>query len=80
VLAALIAESGPLTVSPATRLFWIVGICGGYTTFSSFSLQTLILLEQADWVRAALNILLSVALCLAAVWLGFHLAGRWTRP
>jgi CrcB protein len=80
VLAALIAESGPLMVSPATRLFWIVGICGGYTTFSSFSLQTLILLEQADWLRAALNILLSVTLCLAAVWLGYHLAGRLGRP
>jgi CrcB protein len=79
-LAALIAEDGPFMVAPAARLFWIVGICGGYTTFSSFSLQTLILAEQGDWLRAALNVLLSLALCLAAVWLGYHLAGRWGRP
>ncbi len=52
----------------------MVGLCGGYTTFSAFSLQTPILLNNGDWLRAGGNILLSVLLCLIAVWLGY-LAG-----
>lgn len=56
------------------RAFLMVGILGGYTTFSAFSLQTLVLaLEVSPW-KAALNILLSVALCLFAVWAGYKLA------
>jgi fluoride exporter len=50
-----------------------VGFCGGYTTFSSFSLQTLALAQDGDWLRAGGNVAISVALCLAAVWLG-HIA------
>jgi len=49
----------------------MTGICGGYTTFSSFSLQTLYLAQEGDWLRAGLNVLASVALCLVAVWLGY---------
>lgn len=56
------------------RLFVMVGLCGGFTTFSSFSLQTLSLMQEGEWGRAAANVLLSVALCLAAVWAG-HAAG-----
>lgn len=53
------------------RLFLMVGVLGGYTTFSAFGLQTLLLaLEVSPW-KAALNVLLSVALCLLAVWLGY---------
>ena len=50
--------------------FLMIGICGGYTTFSSFSWQTLRLLQDREWLYAGGNILLSVALCLIAVWLG----------
>jgi CrcB protein len=51
-------------------VFVTVGICGGYTTFSSFSLQTLALLRDGQWLLAALNAGGSFALCLLAVWLG----------
>jgi CrcB protein len=52
----------------------MIGICGGYTTFSSFSWRTLQFLQDRLWLQAGGNILLSVTLCLIAVWLG-HLAG-----
>jgi CrcB protein len=52
----------------------MIGICGGYTTFSSFSVQTLELAQDGDWLKAGLNTLLSVGCCLAAVWLGRTLA------
>jgi CrcB protein len=49
----------------------MVGICGGYTTFSSFSIQTLTLAQDGEFLRAGLNVGASVVLCLLAVWLGF---------
>ena len=54
-----------------TSQFFMIGICGGYTTFSSFSLQTLSLAREGEWLYVGANILFSVALCLVAVWLGF---------
>jgi fluoride exporter len=60
--------------SPETRLFLMTGICGGYTTFSSFSLQTLNLARNGEWLHAGANIVGSVILCLVAVWLG-HVVG-----
>ncbi len=53
--------------------FLMTGICGGYTTFSSFSWQTLQLLQNRQWLYASGNILLSVVLCMIAVWLGYLL-------
>ena len=57
-----------------TRIFFMTGICGGYTTFSSFSLQTLDLARGGEWFRAGMNCVASLALCLLAVWLGHVLA------
>ena len=76
VIAAVTGPDGRLLVAPELRLFWMVGICGGYTTFSSFSLQTLALAQGGEWSRAAMNIGLSVILCLVAVWLGYMI-GAW---
>ncbi|MFM2295141.1 MAG: hypothetical protein RLZZ350_1554 [Verrucomicrobiota bacterium] len=62
-------------VNDSLRKFLMVGVCGGFTTFSAFSLQTLELTQRGEWLRAGANILASVALCLAAVWLGQAAAG-----
>jgi CrcB protein len=64
---------------PEWRLAFMTGVCGGYTTFSSFSLQTLNLATDGDWLRAAANVMLSVALCLGAVWLGHLCAAAISR-
>ena len=53
------------------RQFVMVGVCGGFTTFSSFSLQTLTLAQDGEFVRAGLNVGGSVVLCLISVWLGY---------
>src|SRR2546423_7852334 len=68
--AAYTGPEGRLLVRPEWRLAFMAGVCGGYTTFSSFSLQTLNLTMEGDWLRAAANVILSVVLCLGAVWLG----------
>ena len=72
--AALTGPGGRAPVPEDFRQFVMVGICGGYTTFSSFSLQTLVLLQNGKLAGAGLNILGSVSLCLLAVWLGFAAA------
>jgi CrcB protein len=61
---------------PELRIFVMVGICGGFTTFSSFSLQTFDLLRSGAWGRALGNILVSVVVCLIAVAAGHRLAER----
>ena len=57
------------------RLFVMVGICGGFTTFSSFSLQTFDLVREGAWTRAFLNVVFSVTLCFVAVAAG-HLTAH----
>jgi CrcB protein len=61
------------------REFVMVGVLGGYTTFSAFSLQTLDLLRDGKLAHAGANVALSVVCCLAAVWIGY-LAARTLRP
>jgi len=80
VLAALTAPEGRWLASPGLRLFLMIGVCGGYTTFSSFSLQTLNLLRAGEWAYAIGNVLLSVLLCLVGVWLGYLLGAQFTTP
>jgi CrcB protein len=69
------ASEGRIILGSLTRNFILIGILGGYTTFSSFSLQTLTLAQDGQWWGAAANVLLSVVLCLVGVWLGAMLAG-----
>ncbi len=59
------------------RIFVMVGFCGGFTTFSSFSLQTFDLLRGGAWGRALLNVGVSVVLCLAAVAAGHAVGSHW---
>ena len=66
----LTAPNGRLLISSDWRVFVTVGICGGFTTFSSFSLQTLLLLRDGELLLAGLNAFGSFTLCMAAVWLG----------
>jgi fluoride exporter len=75
IIGALAVPEGRMDSSSrvfATQ-FLMVGVCGGYTTFSSFSLQTLNLLRDREWLYAGGNVILSVVLCMIAVWLGWLL-------
>ena len=78
VAMGALEPGGRWQVSLATRdfvnHFLMIGVLGGYTTFSSFSLQTLSLLREQQWLQAGANVLLSVTLCLLAVTAGFWLA------
>ena len=75
LVAALTGPDGRWVAAPAIRNFMMIGICGGYTTFSSFSLRTMELIRDRQWLHAGGNVFGSVVLCLAGVWLGHTLAG-----
>lgn len=79
VLAGLLSPDGRLTAPPDARAFVLIGVLGGFTTFSSFSLETLNLVREGEWLWAAANVLGSVALCLTAVWIG-HLGAAALSP
>ena len=76
VFAAMSGTQGHWLANSSARQFLMIGVCGGYTTFSSFSLQTLALTQKGEWLSAGANIVLSVVLCLIGVWLGY-LLGVW---
>ena len=73
LVATVSDPDGRLLMGPTARQFLMIGVFGGFTTFSSFSLQVLYMVRDGDWIPASLYILGSVALCLIGVWLGHAL-------
>ena len=62
-------------MGPDLRLFLFLGVLGGFTTFSTFGYETLVLARDGDHFRAGANVLLTIVLCLIAVWLGHGFGG-----
>jgi CrcB protein len=77
--ATLTGPDGRYLVGTTARQFVMVGLCGGYTTFSAFSLQSLNLAREGEWFRAGGYVGLSVVLCLVAVWLGHAAAAAFNQ-
>jgi len=73
-LAGLTTPESRVLIPGPTRLFLMVGVCGGFTTFSSFSLETMNLMHDGQIWRAALNVGGSLVACFIGVWCGYALA------
>lgn len=83
ILGAMSEADGRWYADPGARQFLMIGVLGGFTTFSAFSLQTLNLLRDGESLYAIANVAVSVAACLLAVWFGFVVAaslGQWRGP
>lgn len=76
--AVATTSGGRVAATPEFRTFVMVGLCGGFTTFSSFSLQTLALFQDGAPIRASANVFLSLALCLGSVWAGTAVASGFS--
>ena len=68
--ATVTGDQGRVVARPEFRIFVMTGVCGGFTTFSTFSLETLKLMEDREWLLASVNAGGSLALCLLAVFVG----------
>ncbi|MFN4297029.1 MAG: fluoride efflux transporter CrcB [Brevundimonas sp.] len=77
--ATLTGPGGRLTAGPAAKHFMITGFCGGFTTFSIFSLETVFFIEDGAYHLAAFNVCASVVLWMVAVWLGWRAGARLNR-
>lgn len=62
-----------MAVGPEVRAVLLIGFLGAFTTFSTFSIETLNLLEQAEYTKAVLNMVISVVGCVAAAWIGLKI-------
>lgn len=74
-LAAMFA--GPHALREELRGVLLIGLLGGYTTYSTFAWQTVMLAEEGAWAKALANLLLTTALGFAAIWAGYRLGTRW---
>lgn len=72
----LMEPGGRYFLGATGRQFVVIGVLGGYTTFSSFSQQALNLARDGEWLWAGSYVVASMVLCLVGVWLGF-VAGMW---
>ena len=77
--AAITGPDGRMLAGTRQRQFVMTGICGGFTTFSAFSLETLRLAQGGNWFAAGLNVGVSIVTWLGAVWLGHTFASRLNR-
>jgi CrcB protein len=77
--AALTGPDGRLIAGPRRRHFVMTGVCGGYTTFSAFGLETFRMIQAGDPAAAGLTVAATLVGSLAAVWLGYALAARLNR-
>ena len=80
LIGFIVGLAGQGRLSPGGTLFWKTGVCGGFTTFSTFSLESLTLLEQGKWLAGGLYMALSVALCVVGVLAGQGLARALLSP
>lgn len=77
LIGVVLRQSLDGALSPEWRLFLAVGVLGGYTTFSTFSWETLTLVQQGEWLKAFLYVAGSVTLGFVLVFVAYRLAGRW---
>ncbi len=77
--ATLTGPGGRVFAGTHQRQFVMTGICGGFTTFSMFSLETFSFVQKGDWPMAGLNVGVSITTWLVAVWLGHMVASRLNR-
>jgi CrcB protein len=79
-LAAMMGGGGPILVREEHRVAILIGILGGYTTFSAFGRETMALVADGEWLFAALNVILSNFLGLLAVWAGAAISMKLYGP